>query len=150
VTTTNDYQRDLVAGLDEAFGSRMRRAREPRMSQQRLATLLNERYGFGWHQTTAGKVESGERPAKLAEAVAISLVLGVPLDELVFEDVTSVRRAAAADLAYDELYAVQESIGRRMLGLREKAMDALEPDAKARWRAQQDGGGDGGEHRAAT
>ncbi|QOC27425.1 helix-turn-helix transcriptional regulator [Microbacterium hominis] len=51
------------------------------MTQTDLARAMRER-GFGFHQQTVQRVESGERPVRLDEAFSIAEILGVPLDAL--------------------------------------------------------------------
>lgn len=83
-----DYSREGIARLDELFGRRMKAIREARrIPQQHVAMNLSMLHGMPWHQSTVGKVESGLRPVRLAEAVAIAAVLAVPLQELLTEDV---------------------------------------------------------------
>jgi transcriptional regulator with XRE-family HTH domain len=108
-----DNRRRAVSGLDETFGRRVREERERRrMPQQHIATVLGAIYGFTWHQTTVAKVEAGERPVKLAEALAISYVLEVPLDELIdgqghLEMVPTSARGAVHELSLLEQYVVR-------------------------------------------
>lgn len=110
------------------------------MSQQEVADTLNSEFSFGWHQTTAGRVEAGTRPAKLAEAVAIARVLDVPLDELVYG--TDSAGAAGPDRAWEELYQVQRQVqqvfDRRMARLSGEATDVVVERAKRRYREQQE------------
>ncbi len=116
---------ELVAGLNEAFGQRMRRARTARkMSQQELAAILNDTYGFSWHQTTAGKIEIGERPARVTEAVAISFVLDVSLESLIFGvSGDGGDNAKSVELAATELTQVQEYVHMRLLRLHASPQD---------------------------
>ncbi|MGW6003569.1 helix-turn-helix domain-containing protein [Oerskovia enterophila] len=64
----------------------MRKKREELgWSQQELAEALRDA-GVSSHQTTVAKVERGERPLKMTEAVAVAYALGmVKLDEVLGE-----------------------------------------------------------------
>lgn len=84
MATTNIDQRDYIAGLDAEVGARLRAARERVAYSQQIVTVHLALYGIDWHQTTVGKVESGERPVRLTELVALANVLGTPLDALVY------------------------------------------------------------------
>lgn len=82
-----DYSREGVARLDELFGQRMKTLRDARrMPQQHIANTMTMVYGHRWYQTTVGKIESGTRPVKLTEAVAVAAILGVPLEDLLTEN----------------------------------------------------------------
>lgn len=64
------------------FGLNFRHARERAgLSQTELAKRMST-LGFRWHQATVYKVESGDRPVKLGEALALENMLQVPLREL--------------------------------------------------------------------
>lgn len=64
----------------------MRQERERRgLPQQHVATTMTVLFGHRWHQTTVAKVELGERPAKLSEALAVAHILGVSLESLIEE-----------------------------------------------------------------
>jgi transcriptional regulator with XRE-family HTH domain len=128
--------------LDREFGTRIRAARAvQRISQQRLTDAVNSKFGLGWHSTTLVRVESGERPARLAEAVALADALDTPLDQLVFGTGRDSAEVAAVDLAWEELHQVQrqvsEMIDRRMQRLQLRATDAVVEQAQRRWLEQQ-------------
>lgn len=77
------YERELVKEMGQIFAknSRERRLRM-RLSQQRVAHFMHEIYGFPWHQTMVGKVESGQRAVKMDEAFALCRLYGIELDDL--------------------------------------------------------------------
>lgn len=80
--------------LNRQFRKNMRGEREARgMSQGELSRRLID---AGWpifHQTTINRIESGTRPVKLDEAMAIADALGVDLEELTWDALTlEVRR----------------------------------------------------------
>lgn len=52
------------------------------LSQQRVARVLNEDFNISWHQTVVAKIESGERQIKLHEALALSRVYAMSLEDL--------------------------------------------------------------------
>lgn len=63
---------------EQAFGDRVRQWRKARSwSQEDLAEKLND-FGFEMHQTTVAKIERGTRPLRVAEAVALAQIFGVP------------------------------------------------------------------------
>ena len=51
------------------------------LSQAKLAKAMHEA-GFKWSQATVWSVESGERPVRLVEAIALASILHAPLEEL--------------------------------------------------------------------
>lgn len=66
------------------FGRHARTRREfLGLSQQGVARLVNDDFGIPWHQTVVAKIEAGQRQVKLNEALALSLVYGTSLDNLV-------------------------------------------------------------------
>lgn len=46
-------------------------------------TVLAVLHGIKWHQSTVTKVESGDRPVRLAEALAVASILHVSLADLI-------------------------------------------------------------------
>ena len=99
--------------MDATFGRRIREERERRRwPQQHLATSLSALYGHAWHQTTVAKVEAGERPVKLAEAVALAALLHMPLGDLLDDDAAPAERPNV-DLAVAELARLESQIARR-------------------------------------
>lgn len=114
--------------IDATFGARVRREREQQgMSQEFLAGALAV-FGVDWHQTTAGRVESGARPARLAEAVAVAAVLGVPLSELIGER-DAVRQRERLERAAAELIHVRQEVDQRLARLREEINSGLDQPA---------------------
>lgn len=55
------------------------------MPQQHVITVLAFQHGIRWHQSTVTKVEAGERPVRLAEALAVASILHVSLEDLLDE-----------------------------------------------------------------
>ncbi|MFI6759443.1 helix-turn-helix domain-containing protein [Micromonospora sp. NPDC050417] len=69
-------------GPEAIFRERLRQRRLARKwTQQRVADEMTKR-GHAWHQTTAAKVEKGQRPVTLSEAVALGRIFGGGLDEM--------------------------------------------------------------------
>lgn len=68
---------------DEAIGELIRtlRVREG-LSQAELAVMLTDRGIPGMHPQTITKIEAGQRPLRLTEAIAITDAMAVPLDAL--------------------------------------------------------------------
>ena len=132
----------------------MRAARERQgLSQKWLAEALNSRYEFQWYPSTVGKVESGERPARLAEAVALAQALGVLLEDLVFEYEDERRHEQGVHRAVAELEiardVIQELVGRHFSRqISRLEMESLEADVdKAHERNAVEHGQARGEHR---
>lgn len=64
------------------FGENLRRLREEReISQSGLAREMAEK-GFAFHQTTISRIEAGERPVRLAEAIALASIVGTDIGSL--------------------------------------------------------------------
>jgi transcriptional regulator with XRE-family HTH domain len=115
MTQTGDQQRAIVDWTRGNFGRRMRAIREERgLTQLHVVDLLNSRFDLHWHQTTCGKVESGERPARVAEAIAIAFVLGVQLEELLYESPEKVVNLTAEGLARDRLTRVSRFVDEQL------------------------------------
>ncbi len=122
--------REYVAGLDRAFGARVREVRERRgLSQHQVSLEMQVFHGFPWHQTTVAKTEAGERPIKLAEAVALADALDVRLFTLLHEDLDDQeRRAAERAAALRELMAVQGLVRQRAVEI-----GAMPPGSSLGW-----------------
>jgi transcriptional regulator with XRE-family HTH domain len=73
-TDATEAERNFVQNLKSA---RIASGR----SQEQLAAAMSKR-GFKWHQATVYKVESGDRPVKLAEAAALAEIVDQRIDEL--------------------------------------------------------------------
>ncbi len=75
------------------MGSLAERVREARkaagMGQAELAARITEWLETPWTQSTVTKVETGRRPLRFDEAVAVSHELGVSLDWLAGQGATS-------------------------------------------------------------
>ena len=69
------------------------------LSQKDMAERLGE-LGYRMHQTTVGKIESATRPTSIEEAAAISLILGVSLNEMLAPSGTGPMFEARNDLGH--------------------------------------------------
>jgi transcriptional regulator with XRE-family HTH domain len=117
MTTVNENTQQSV--FDTAYGSRMRQARERAgLSQEQLAANLVLMHDVNWHQTTVRRTESGERPIRLSEAIAVADLLGVPLSELAHGAADDTPRTERVALAYAALADVRQDIDRRLTRLR--------------------------------
>lgn|SRR5699024_4658437 len=116
--------RAMIADLDRTFGVNVREAREGLgYSQQTFADTLEAFYGITWHQTTVGKIESGARPAKLHEAVAIASALGMSVSDLLSESADINRKESLAKRAIAELNVIEHVIQKRTEQLRKEIED---------------------------
>ncbi len=71
--------RSLCEQRERIIGAKVRQLREQRgWSQADLSDRLAY-YGWPLHQTNVSKIESGRRPLRVAEAVALALVFGLPV-----------------------------------------------------------------------
>lgn len=122
-------KRQYVTDLDRDFGARVRATRERQgVSQQHVALVLEAMYGIPWHQTTVAKTESGERPIRLAEAVAVAQALSVPLDELL-HDADEGRKRERIEAAFGELMKVRDHVDARMKRMGEEFRGGEHPEA---------------------
>src|SRR5260370_38644649 len=70
---------------DATFARRLRLVREAAgMTQQQLADAMAAT-GNRIHRSTIGKIESGDRPVTIGEAVQLAGILGIPLADLATE-----------------------------------------------------------------
>jgi transcriptional regulator with XRE-family HTH domain len=68
----------VFPNIDHNVATNVRAFRERNgLSQEELAQRMSER-GFGFSQATIWKIESGQRPVKISEAVALSEALELP------------------------------------------------------------------------
>jgi transcriptional regulator with XRE-family HTH domain len=73
-----------IATPEEIAGRKLNSLRtEHGWSQAEVARRM-EAYGYSWHQTTVGRIESGQRPLRLNEVVHVAAMFGVnPIQFLV-------------------------------------------------------------------
>lgn len=74
--------RTLFERHEAIYGQKVRQLRTERgWTQAQLAERLNE---LGWpiHQTTVAKLEAGARPIRIAEADALAVAFGLPMEAL--------------------------------------------------------------------
>jgi transcriptional regulator with XRE-family HTH domain len=78
---------------DSIFARRLRAVRkQAELTQKQLADLMANR-GHKMLQSTVAKIESGERPVSIGEAVQLAEVLGASLMDLVTDDMTGRQEA---------------------------------------------------------
>ncbi|WP_195849231.1 helix-turn-helix domain-containing protein [Arsenicicoccus cauae] len=119
---------------DERFGREVQRRREQKgWSMTRFASLLTEAGVDNFHSTTVGRIERGERPVRLSEAVAVAQVLDVPLESLIPTDAQTLTDAERAVRLYSETKRAIRVLARlladRLAGLpavREDLVEVLE------------------------
>lgn len=108
---------DAASEADVTIGANVRHARErANLSQSEVARLMSEAHVPGFHQTTVARIEKGERPLRLAEALELTLILGVSLtdllrlpEELLLRDRVKVFREAEAALVSAAYYYEDEA-----------------------------------------
>lgn len=67
--------------MERLIGDRVRQAREARgMTQAELSQALRDRGSSHFHPTTISRIEKGERPLRLSDALALSSVLDTSVD----------------------------------------------------------------------
>lgn len=75
---TAEDRRKMNEDWERLFAANVKRIRQARgLSQQDIADLLTEQ-GFPVHQTAVAKLETGQRPLRVAEAAAIAAALDIP------------------------------------------------------------------------
>lgn len=124
---------------EENFAANLRARRdEIGMSQEELAREMTER-GFGFHQATVYKIETGARRVRLAEADALADALGTNVGRLTWPPEQN-RHAAAVEQSADRLLYAYNEIGaatRRLLAERDRLRRALarlrESDSDGAW-----------------
>lgn len=99
VTSADALNSSALEALERDVCRALRRRRvELGLSQIEVGDLMTAR-GFGMHQTTVGKIEAGQRPLRLAELWAFSVVLRIP-----WTDLAGPSTAAAAEAPLDLRY----------------------------------------------
>jgi transcriptional regulator with XRE-family HTH domain len=74
--------RDICEYHERILGKKVRQLRIERgWTQEQLAEKLNEA-GWPMHQTTVAKIEAGTRPIRVAEADALALAFGLPIEAM--------------------------------------------------------------------
>jgi transcriptional regulator with XRE-family HTH domain len=121
-TGRNSELREVPSDISDAiFARRLRQVREQAgMTQQALADLM-ARTGNKIHRSTIGKIENGDRPVTIGEAVQLAGILGADLAELITDPapdaVAEARRARVR--AQVRVRALQREIEERDRALQE-------------------------------
>jgi transcriptional regulator with XRE-family HTH domain len=113
-----------------------------------MVMRLAEAHELRWHQTTATRVENGERPVRLFEALAIADVLDVSLEDLLDDpDSPAARRRRSERLQGQmcELDRMTLRISMRRLELEDELVDVDPDEAAAQGLIDQDDANDDGE-----
>jgi transcriptional regulator with XRE-family HTH domain len=111
---------DRIPTPEEIAGRRLALFRQERGWSQSEVARRMEAYGYNWHQTTVGRVESGKRPLRLNEAVHVAAMFGVSPIQLIVPNVTP-------DRLSDDIKATEDarsSILERLEDARDKLEDA--------------------------
>lgn len=94
---------------DKEIGRAVRKVRGE-MPQAEMAARMTARLDYAWYQNTVTKVESGERPLRMVEAIAIADELGAPLAMLAGQsstpDVDLLGRVQRAERALVAMVAI--------------------------------------------
>lgn len=70
-------------GGDRAFVAAMKAARDTAgMSVNEFARIAREEHGLAFHPSTVQRIERGERPLKLHEALVVAKMLGTSVEEM--------------------------------------------------------------------
>lgn len=118
--------------VESDFAENIRRWRERRgLSQDALAQQMAD-LGFPFHQATIYKIEKGERPVRVVEALALSALLDQNISDLTagpIDDETYTRAQVQAALgqakivlacAESDLAAAEREVDKQQLELRRK------------------------------
>lgn len=70
---------------EKLAGRRLRELRTARRWPLREVAQLMRQHGYTWHQSVVAKIETGQRPLRLNEAIALSNLFGVPLSCLLID-----------------------------------------------------------------
>ncbi|OBK07266.1 helix-turn-helix domain-containing protein [Mycolicibacterium conceptionense] len=146
---TAEDRRKTNEEWERLFAANVKRIRQARgLSQQDIADLLTEQ-GFPVHQTAVAKLETGQRPLRVAEAAAIAAALDIPplsvfygpaeddqLEELQRE---LMRAQKALDAAESKLGDAGFGYTRRYREVREAAAKVIAARSEARIEAEESG-----------
>lgn len=106
----------MFTSIDERVGVNLRAYREAAgLSQEELAQRMVER-GFGFSQATVWKIESGHRPIKISEAVALADALQLRGWNSLTQDPTQARHQVQLQQWHHAAYAAFGEIKRAAAG----------------------------------
>lgn len=114
---------------EQIAGRQLAWLREERGWSQAEVARRMEASGYHWHQTTAGRIESGKRPLRLNELVHLAAMFGVSPIRLIVPNVTP-------DRLSDDIKAVEDARS-DIVGRLEEARDQLENASTRRSGAQE-------------
>lgn len=102
-----------------------------KLSKRELAELVSD-YGVKMYPTTVSRIENGEQPVKLNEAIALSKVFVVPLEQLAENEVVpNERDTVARDLhrsAERQINQLFEALGKASAEINAIGNTVLEDD----------------------
>lgn len=96
------------------------------LSQQRVAAAIQDNFDIPWHQTVVAKIESGERQIKLHEALALSRLYAISLEELM-----TGWNLQSVDLLHDKELANLDSLKAEVEAAQERWKDRHGVDSEA-------------------
>jgi len=119
-------------------------------SQEEVADRMRP-YGYDWHQTTVGRIETAQRPLRLNELIDLGRLFGVALERLVWArtDMTleqisaeSNRIAAELEVADDQFTALLKEEDKAIkclqdISAKRQAAEAKVSMLRAEWLAMQ-------------
>lgn len=115
----------------EALAGRLlRQLRQARGWSMREVAEQMEGYGYHWHQSVIAKIETGQRPLRLNEALDLAALHGVPLTDLVVPPPAGDGSSEAAEREMEALAAAISTAEERAA-----VAAAAMVDATAAWKA---------------
>jgi transcriptional regulator with XRE-family HTH domain len=105
---------------DQVLPEHLRMIREAAGRTQRAVAEEMTLAGYKMHQTTIAKIEAGERPVTVGEAVALACIVGVSLTALIQHQTADPEKEAARE-ALMVAMAEQGRLEREVAGLQETA-----------------------------
>ena len=126
----------LLPNFDKDFGERLKSARTSRrISQVDLLKTLRDDYGLDWASSIITKLEKGDRPIRLSEAMALAHALHTTVEDLMFgtEKKRSNAILTANDVRREEMNHIKRYIDNRLLDIErvDAAQYALQDATKA-------------------
>lgn len=127
---------------DAIFAQRVRVLREAAQLTQRQVADKMTFAGYRMHQTTIAKIEAGERPVYVGEAVALAGVLGVGIGDLITEPregdvITALAERSRWAARVNELATEAQTLQSKLADTQARLADAQQNLAIASARAQQ-------------
>lgn len=86
-----EHETPRIATPEEIAGRTLGQLREEHGWSQAEVARRMKAYGYTWHQTTVGRIESGQRPLRLNEVVHVAAMFGVSPIQLLVPSTTPAR-----------------------------------------------------------